>query len=40
MKNNGKVLLVTRPSPAVMEILDLTGFKESIVEGCQSGTSR
>ncbi len=40
MKNNGKVLLVTRPSPPVMEILEMTGFKDSIVEGCQSDASR
>ena len=33
MKSNGKKLLVTRPSPAVEEILDMTGFKDTILEG-------
>jgi anti-anti-sigma factor len=37
MKNSGKVLLVTRPSPAINEILDMTGFKDVIVEGSQPG---
>ncbi len=37
MKNNGKVLLVTRPSAAVTEILEMTGFKDVVVEGGQSG---
>ncbi len=32
MKNSGKVLRVTRPSPGVESILDMTGFKEAIVE--------
>jgi len=33
MKNNQKVLRVTRPSPNIMSILDMTGFKDLIVEG-------
>jgi len=33
MKNNQKVLLVTRPSPNITSILDMTGFKDLIVEG-------
>jgi anti-sigma B factor antagonist len=33
MKNSGKVLLVTRPSDAASEILEMTGFKDVIVEG-------
>jgi anti-sigma B factor antagonist len=32
MRSQGKKLLVTRPSPAVDEILSLTGFRDSIVE--------
>ena len=32
MKGAGKTLLVTRPSPAIDQILELTGFKDSIVE--------
>ena len=40
MKNNGKVLLVTRPSPGINEILEMTGFKDVIVEGRQPGASR
>jgi|SRR5579862_8852074 len=32
MKNNRKVLLVTRPSAAISEILEMTGFKD-IIEG-------
>ncbi|MCX6925499.1 MAG: STAS domain-containing protein [Verrucomicrobia bacterium] len=32
MKNNKRVLLVTRPSPEVDEVLAATGFKEQIVE--------
>ena len=36
MKSNGKVLRVTRPSQAVSEILEMTGFKDVIVEGRQS----
>jgi len=35
MKTQGKVLLVTRPSPAILEILEMTGFKDLIVEGSQ-----
>ena len=35
MKNSGKVLLVTRPSAAANEILEMTGFKDVIVEGSQ-----
>jgi len=37
MKNQGKVLLVTRPSEAVNDILEMTGFKDMIVEGRQPG---
>jgi len=37
MKSCGKVLLVTRPSAAVLEILEMTGFKDVIVEGSQRG---
>ena len=33
MKNAGKILVVTRPSPAILEILEMTGFKDVIVEG-------
>jgi anti-anti-sigma factor len=33
MKGNNKKLLVTRPSPAVDEILNMTGFKDTILEG-------
>lgn len=40
MKNNNKVLLVTRPSAGVSEILEMTGFKDSIVEGGQSAGTR
>ena len=32
MKNEGKSLLVTRPSAAVHEILELTGFRSTLVE--------
>jgi anti-sigma B factor antagonist len=32
MKGGGKKLLVTRTSPAIDQILELTGFKDSIVE--------
>jgi|SRR6516162_9111905 anti-anti-sigma factor len=37
MKNNGKVLLVTRPSPEINDILEMTGFKDVIVEGQKPG---
>jgi anti-sigma B factor antagonist len=40
MKNNGKVLLVTRPSPDINEILEMTGFKDVIVEGGHSSDVR
>ena len=40
MKNNGKVLVVTRPSGAILEILETTGFKDVIVERSQSGGAR
>lgn len=33
MKNQGRVLQVTRPSAEINEILEMTGFKEAIVEG-------
>jgi anti-sigma B factor antagonist len=36
MKNQGKKLLVTRPSPAVDQILQMTGFKQSVVEGAKA----
>jgi anti-anti-sigma factor len=36
MKNSGKKLLVTRPSPEILSILDMTGFKNLIVEGSQA----
>ena len=32
LKGQGKRLMVTRPSPAVDDILTMTGFRESIVE--------
>jgi anti-anti-sigma factor len=32
MKNAGKVLLVTLPSPGISEILEMTGFRDVIVE--------
>lgn len=32
MKNQGKTLLVTRPSPPVEQILEMTGFKDAVVE--------
>jgi hypothetical protein len=32
MKNNKRVLLVTRPSPEVDAVLATTGFKEQLVE--------
>ena len=32
LKSGGKKLLVTRPSPEVDAALDMTGFKESILE--------
>ena len=35
MKNNQKTLLVTRPSPEVDSILELTGFRDLIVEGAK-----
>ncbi|HZR18254.1 MAG TPA: STAS domain-containing protein [Verrucomicrobiae bacterium] len=35
MKSQGKVLLVTRPSAAILEILEMTGFKDLIVESSQ-----
>jgi anti-anti-sigma regulatory factor len=38
MKNNGKKLLVTRPSTEVAAILEMTGFKGLIVEGSQAPT--
>ena len=40
MKANGKTLLVTRPSPGILEILEETGFKNAIVEGSQAGGAR
>jgi anti-anti-sigma factor len=38
MKNSNKVLLVTRPSAAIQSTLDMTGFKNLIVEGSESKT--
>lgn len=40
MKSAGKTLLVTRPSPGVSEILEMTGFKNVIVEDGGSGGAR
>src|SRR5271165_6024845 len=40
MKNNGKTMVVTRPSPGINEILEMTGFKDVIVEGRQPGAAR
>jgi len=40
MKNSGKVLLVTRPSPVISEILEMTGFRDVIVEGGKSAGAR
>jgi hypothetical protein len=40
MKTSGKTLLVTRPSKGISEILDMTGFKDVIVEGGPSGVAR
>jgi anti-sigma B factor antagonist len=40
MKNSGKRLVVTRPSPAILDLLETTGFKDVIVEGSQSGGAR
>jgi len=40
MKNSGKTLLVTRPSAPVSEILEMTGFKDVIVEDSRSGGTR
>jgi anti-anti-sigma factor len=40
MKTNGKALFVTRPSPGISEILEMTGFKDVIVEGGSSGVAR
>ena len=40
MKAAGKTLLVTRPSPGVTEILEMTGFMDVIVEGGRSGGAR
>jgi anti-anti-sigma factor len=35
MKSKGGKLLVTRPSPSVDSILDMTGYRNLIVEGAQ-----
>jgi anti-sigma B factor antagonist len=40
MKTDGKSLLVSRPSPEISEILEMTGFKDVIVEGGQAGGAR
>jgi anti-anti-sigma factor len=40
MKTNGKSLLVTRPSPGISEILEMTGFKNVIVEEARPGGAR
>ena len=36
LKAQGKRLMVTRPSPAVDDILAMTGFRESIVENAST----
>jgi len=36
MKASNKVLLVSRPSPGILEILEMTGFKDLIVESTQA----
>jgi anti-sigma B factor antagonist len=36
LKSQGKRLAVTRPSPAVDDILTMTGFREAIVENAGS----
>jgi anti-sigma B factor antagonist len=38
MKSSKKVLLVSRPSPGIDEILEMTGFKDLIVENTQART--
>jgi anti-anti-sigma factor len=38
MKAAGKSLLVTRPSEAVDEILEMTGFRSAVVEGLDRRT--
>jgi anti-anti-sigma factor len=35
MKKQGKNLLVTKPSPTVLPILEMTGFANEIIEGRQ-----
>lgn len=40
MKASGKTLVVTRPSPGITEILEMTGFKDVIVEGGGAGSAR
>ena len=40
MKSSGKKLLVTRPSTAILEILEMTGFKDVIVEASRPGETR
>jgi anti-anti-sigma factor len=39
MKNGGKAFYVTKPSPEVDAVLNLTGFREQMVEGAQPGQS-
>jgi anti-sigma B factor antagonist len=36
LKGQGKRLMVTRPSPAIDDILAMTGFRESIVENASA----
>ena len=36
LKGQGKRLMVTRPSPAINDILTMTGFRESIVENASA----
>jgi anti-sigma B factor antagonist len=38
MKSSNKVLLVSRPSHGIEEILEMTGFKDLIVENTQAPT--
>jgi len=39
MKNAGRLLQVSNPSPEVDAVLAMTGFREQIVEGAQGRTS-
>ena len=35
MKNSGKALYVTKPSPEADSVLRMTGFRDQVVEGAQ-----